>query len=92
MKKLYDKKDREIREFDLIKVFHFTDHRNRKRYMYKWVKKMTIGKVEGFAAYHLSHDDGYFWLSAIADELGVLRDIEIIQRGSKNQTEDDQNI
>jgi hypothetical protein len=92
MKKLYDKKDREIKEFDLIKVYHFTDRRNRKRYMYKWVKRATAGKLEGWAAFHLSHDNGFFWLAAIAENNGVLPDVEIIQRGCKDQTEDDRNI
>jgi hypothetical protein len=37
MKPIYDIKGREIKPFDLIKLYHFTGSRRKKYYMYKWV-------------------------------------------------------
>lgn len=34
---LVDMHGREIKEFDVLKMYHFTDTRRKKHYMYKWV-------------------------------------------------------
>lgn len=76
-KALYDNKGKEICEFDVIKVFHFIGARGKKHYMYKWVKKhISTGKL---VAWHLTSEDGYYFLFPLADENGVLSDTEIVQ-------------
>lgn len=62
--KFYDNKGVEIREFAVIKFYHFTGKRRRKYYMYKWVNI-----IDGhLAARHLTPDGGSFWLKAVADK------------------------
>ena len=72
--KFYDKKGIEIREFAVIKIFHYTGPRRRKYYMYKWIK-IENGN---YVAYHLTDRTGSFWLKAIADEKGTV-DCEVVQ-------------
>lgn len=82
-KPLFDKNGKEIQNFDLLKIFHFTgvneQGRGRKHYyMYKWVK-IIDGK---FLGYHLNNDEenSYFLLSGIADkDTRVIKDAEIVQ-------------
>lgn len=70
-----DIRGREIREFDLLKVFHFVGPRRKKYFMYKWVKKIG-GHLCGF---HLDAegDDSYYRLVPRKD--GILQGCEIIQ-------------
>ena len=72
---LYDKNGREIHEFDLLKMFHFVGPRNKKNFIYKWVRKIN-GDLAGL---HLTPSGGEFWLKAVADENNVLQDCEIVQ-------------
>jgi len=84
---VYDKTGREIKVGDVLKVFHFTGARWRKRYfMYKQVmREATLGKGEGRADYffvsHLNmvpegqRDDGYY----ICRDGSALQEVEILQ-------------
>jgi hypothetical protein len=65
MSALYDKHGREIVQGDILKVYHFTAARRRKRhYMYKQaLGTVVLGKAnpEQFMRFsHLSLDDGYY--------------------------------
>lgn len=41
----YDGKGNEIKEFDVVKVFHFTGKRRKRHYMYKWIRKNGNGEL-----------------------------------------------
>lgn len=41
----YDGKGAEIREFDVVKVFHFIGKRRKRHYMYKWVRMNDRGEL-----------------------------------------------
>lgn len=69
MKPAYDKHGKEIHEFDLLKVFHFTGARRKKHYMYKWVS-VKMGHLYGL---HLANNDGSGYVLQ-----GNLMDTEII--------------
>ncbi|WP_267395525.1 MULTISPECIES: hypothetical protein [unclassified Sphingomonas] len=85
--KVYDKTGREIMIGDVLKVYHFTGARWRKRYfMYKQaMREATLGEGEGKADYffvsHLNmvtegqRDDGYY----LCRDGSVLADTEIVQ-------------
>jgi hypothetical protein len=81
MQKFLDSKGNEIKEFSLLKIFHFkgVNRRGNGRkiyYMYKWVKVLN-GE---FVATHLEDDSGdYFHLRTIADHAGVCATAEIVQ-------------
>lgn len=45
MSTIYDKHGQAIREFDVLKVFHFTGARRKRHYMYKWVRKNDKGEL-----------------------------------------------
>ena len=67
----FDQSGKEIQEFDLLKVFHFTAAlRRKKHYMYKFV---TVRDGYLFAL-HLNGTDGGYWLRK-----GVIDGTEIIQ-------------
>jgi predicted RNA-binding protein (virulence factor B family) len=58
---VYDKKGREIKEGDVLRVFHYTSHRRKRMYMYKFV----IIKDGELYALHLNmlyktESSGYF--------------------------------
>lgn len=80
----YDKNGNEIREFDLIKLFHFkgvNDRGNgRKNYfMYKWVQLSEFHGTKRWIGLHLDAENGSYFLSFDADENRVLKDAEIVQ-------------
>lgn len=58
MTRCYDKHGNELREFDVVKVYHFTGARRKKHYMYKWL----IIKQDELYALHLEGNsgDGYW--------------------------------
>ena len=75
----YDKNGKEIKEFSLLKVFHFIGARRKKHYMYKWVKIMHYRYV----CSHLDNTNNYFHLKTIADpETRIIESCEIIQEAS----------
>lgn len=83
----FDKNGKEIKEFSVIKVFHFKgvneQGRGRKNYfMYKWVqlKSLRQGDKKYWAAVHLTNASGdYFHLRSIADSNRCLPDVEVVQ-------------
>lgn len=74
MNKFYDKNGIQIREFAIIKFYHYTGKRRRKYYMYKQVR--MIG--EHMAAFHLVKNDTSCWLKALANKEGFI-DCEVVQ-------------
>ncbi len=82
-----DEKGREIREFDLIKVYHFkgVNEQGRGRkiyYMYKWVRLKEHKGKQWWVAMHLSSESesNYYNLIAVADkETRVIKGTTIIQ-------------
>lgn len=56
---LYDKRGVPIREYDVLKLYHFTDRRTKKHYMYKWVV-LDKGRLCG---HHLCKDSSMFRLT-----------------------------
>ena len=92
-KPFFDKHWKEIKEFDLLKIFHFLgvneQGRGRKKYyMYKWVKNKHMIARDGTAytwyALHLNNDkgDGFYlssqWRQEWAPENRVLSQVEIV--------------
>lgn len=82
-----DKNGKVIKEFDLLKVYHFTGARKKKYYMYKWVKRdKSTGHLMGHS---LNYEDHCFNLySAVNNDL-IWEDAEIIQRGCKDSHKED---
>ncbi len=83
----FDKNGKEIKEFAVLKVYHFLgvneQGRGRKHYyMYKWVRlKESSGKLWWHAS-HLENDShsGY-WLRAVADkDTHIIKGTEIVQQ------------
>jgi hypothetical protein len=78
----YDKNGTEIKEFAVLKVFHFIGARRKRHYMYKWVKlKGWDGKLY-WVARHLTNDNpgNYYQLRAVANAQRQLTDTEIVQQ------------
>ena len=77
--KFYDKHGTEIKEFAVLKIFHFVGARRKKHYMYKWVRERE-GHLVGV---HLTdaNPNSWFSLRSIADaRTGVIADAEIVQQ------------
>lgn len=78
----YDKKGYPIREGDILKVYHFTDYKKRRHYMYKmaWIFTIDDGRQFLMAA-HLGEDCVKGCKSANSYRLpkGVLKEYEIVQ-------------
>lgn len=75
MKIITDKKRNVIREFDLLKVFHFTGFRGKKHYVYKWVR-INQGELYGCHLADASGEGFFLWILAPD---GMFKDAEIIQ-------------
>lgn len=79
-KSYFDKNGKEIKEFAVLKIFHFTGIRRKRYYMYKWVKLIEKNNKQYWVAYHLTDDSGrYFFLRSIANENRILSNVEIVQ-------------
>lgn len=82
----FDKNGKEIKEFAVIKIFHFKgvneQGRGRKNYyMYKWVKLAEHKDKKHWTALHLSDSTGdYFNLRSIANDERFLTSTEIVQQ------------
>jgi hypothetical protein len=78
----YDKKGVEIKEFAVIKIYHFTAAlRRKKHYMYKWVRK-NPNDPRYLVAYHLDSDkpNNYFNLSALSNGVdNICHSVEVVQ-------------
>ena len=74
----FDKNGKQIRELDVLKVFHFTGLRGKKHYMYKWVRRDDNGRL---AIMHLSApEERMIPLTSVAGKKCVIADAEIINR------------
>jgi hypothetical protein len=76
----FDEKENKIKEFSIIKIFHFIGATRKKHYMYKWVRLMEFEGIKYWVALHLSDDSGdYFHLRSIADKDRILKGVEVVQ-------------
>jgi hypothetical protein len=83
----FDKHGKEIKEFAVLKVFHFKgvneQGRGRKNYyMYKWVqlRHFIEGGMKYWVAIHLVNGSGdYYHLRSGTGENRILHDVEIVQ-------------
>lgn len=78
----FDENGVEIKEFALIRVFHFIGARRKKHYMYKWVKLKEFKGTLYWVAYHLENDSvaAYYHLRHCADENRVIKGTVILQQ------------
>ena len=87
----YDKHGVEIKEFAVLKVFHFIGARKKKHYMYKWVRIVEDMGKRYFYAQHLNDASGFFekgsnkiWtgygLRAVANPQRMIMDSEVVQQ------------
>lgn len=68
-KPYFDENGLEIKEFAVIRVFHFIGARKKRHYMYKWVRIVEIGNSKRWVALHLTNDtNDYYQLSWVADK------------------------
>ena len=83
----YDKNGRRIKEFDLIKVFHFIGAHNKKYYLYKWIRKDNGGRL---CMKHLGYDkSNLVHLEAVTKKRGdcwAWEDAEIVSYEAKDET------
>jgi len=85
-KPYFDKNGKQVKEFAVIKIFHFKgvneQGRGRKNYyMYKWVRLLEINGKKQWVALHLSDDSGgYFPLRSIANPEMVMANVEIVEQ------------
>jgi len=78
MKQIFDMKGKEIKEFDLLKTFHFTAAvRREKHYLYHWVK-IKNGELVAFFL-DGSDESRPLWASA-SDYPYTMKETEIINR------------
>lgn len=82
---MYDKHGIQIKEFTVLKVYHFYGRTlrggNGHNYMYKWVRiKRMNGKLR-WVGYHLTNDkEGFYLLQSGANSDRVMQDAEIVQQ------------
>lgn len=78
----FDKHGKEIKEFAVLKVFHFIGARRKKHYMYKWVRLKEWDGKKYWIAIHLTsdRDTDYYNLRACANKERILTDTEIVQQ------------
>ncbi len=68
----FDKNGTRIREFDVLKVFHFVGARRKKHYMYKWVRRHPGSAY--LHALHMEDDSGDYYVLS-----GNYKETEIVQ-------------
>ncbi len=76
MTEYYDKNGKVIREFDVLKVFHFIGARRKKHYIYKWITG------DGLRFLHLDNTNISVPLSTVTENINgkrVWTDAEIVQ-------------
>ena len=71
-----DKRGVQICELDVLKVFHFTGARNKKHYVYKWVRRTDKGEL---AIMHLSAPDEQMVPLRVLCKDGEFECAEIVQ-------------
>ena len=76
----YDKHGIRLREFDVVKIFHFIDQRRKNHYMYKWLRKNEKGEL---CMRHLDGPDARLVplvaVTKTIDGRKVLPDSEVVQ-------------
>lgn len=79
MKKLFDERGKELKDGQIIRVYHFTGARKKKHYMYKQVS-IAQNSLYGL---HLPIADNNqksgYWLNYNADESGKIEGTRIVQ-------------
>lgn len=77
----YDKKRYPIRPGDILKVYHFTDYKKIKHYMYKMAWHLELNGKTYLMACHLGEDSisGCTTKNSYAIESGILEDYQIVQ-------------
>jgi hypothetical protein len=82
----YDKNGKEIKEYDLLKMFHFTgvneQGRGRKHYyLYRWVRlrEMKDGKVRWVGHFLCEGEERDYFLLTSREEDRRILDAEVIQ-------------
>lgn len=78
-----DKNGIEIKEFALLKVFHFIGSRRKRHYMYKQARLIEDKEKMWWVFYHLENDDNNNWYSARcynSGETRIINEVEIIQQ------------
>ena len=64
----FDENGTEIKEFAVIRVFHFIGSRRKKHYMYKWIRLIQKQDKKFWAAMHLTNaSDSSYWLRAVCN-------------------------
>lgn len=79
----FDEKGTEIKEFAVIRVFHFIGARRKRYYMYKWVRLKEFNGKLYWIAMHLTNDKETSWynLRAAADkETRIIKGTLIVQQ------------
>lgn len=83
----FDKKGKQIKEFAVLKVYHFfgvnDQGRGRKHhYMYKWIRLKEFKCKKYWVAWHLNEGDGSCYnLCAVADrQTRIIANAEIVQQ------------
>lgn len=77
-----DKNGLVIKEFDVLKVFHFTGARRKKHYVYKSVRKSP--KTGELMIVHLTSDESWVPMKACCSD-EVWEDAEIVERVYVNE-------
>jgi len=79
----FDKNGKEIKEFAVLKVFHFIGRRRKKHFMYKWVRLEEWDGKLYWVGRHLTEEikpkSGYF-LKATANAERKIMGSEIVQQ------------
>ena len=81
----YDKNGKEIKEFSVLKIYHFLgvneQGRGRKHYyMYKWITlKESQGKLYYYGLHLSDNSEKGFWLKSISDENNKILNAEVVQ-------------
>jgi len=87
----FDKNGTQIKEFAVLKVFHFIGPRRKRYYMYKWVRIVEDLGKRYYYAQHLEDATAFFekgikdtWtgygLRSLANDKRVLINTEIVQQ------------
>ena len=80
--KLYDEKGKELKDGQLVRVFHFTGARNKKNYMYKQISKVEKGLYAMHLPVNLPCTDNNrpgYWPAYEADADGIIEGTRIVQ-------------
>ena len=78
-KTFYDKKGRQLKDYDLIKIYFYTID-NKRSFTFKWVRTKLFWDTEYFVGMHMNSSHGdYLSLNQFADKEGYMKNVEIVQ-------------